>query len=211
MSRSKQRAAPFLPAISVVLTVAAFISLFACSRTPPPDLPPQIATLLQEQKWEEAIPIINHHLLTRPRDIAAHFYRGQCYANLKDPPLAVAEGEFQIALALFRQDAATAPVADMTPKDFELRCCLEIANVYMRSLEAATRLNANPSVLDLLVRNVDSATANAARIAPEDPRVKRLQDFLNNVTQHGRPAPPATTQTRISIYRQARDLLAVMT
>ena len=159
---------------------------------------PQIPTLIQEQKWDEAIPLIKHHLLARPGDAAAHFYLGACYVGLRDPVLAVAEGELKTALTLFRQSDATGPVADMTAKDFELRCYLEIANVYILSIGAAARANANPAALDLIVRNLDDAVTGAVGVAPEDPRVKRLEDFLNHVLNHGKAAPPAKTDAGVS-------------
>ena len=180
------------------LTVCLGLTNCGCRQTPPPELPPQVATLIQEQKWDEAIPLLKHHLLVRPGDAAAHFYLGACYVGLRDPVLAVAEGELKIALTLFRQSGATGPVADMTAKDFELRCYLEIANVYILSIEAAARANANPATLDLIVRNLDAAVADAAGVAPEDPRVKRLEDFLNHVINHGKAAPPAKTDAGVS-------------
>ena len=178
--------------------VCAALVLIACHSAPPPELPPNVAALMQERKWDEALSLINQHLLVSPRDVAAHFYRGQCYASLKDPALAVAEGEFRIALSLFRQAGVTAKVAGMAPKDFELRCCLEIANVYMQSLNTAVRLNASEPVLEQLVRKVESITAEAARIAPDEPRVKRLEDFLVHVMQHRQPGPPSTPQERVA-------------
>jgi len=205
MSRSDRDVASSLPprAIFTAVALAAVsvglsVSFFGCRQTPPSELSPQVATLIQEQKWDEAIALIKHHLLVRPGDVAAHFYLGACYVSLPDPVLAVAEGELKTALTLFRQSGATGPVADMTAKDFELRCHLEIANVYILSIEAAARVNANPAVIDLLVRNLDAAATGAAGVAPEDPRVKRLEDFLNHVIHHRRAAPPAKTEAGIS-------------
>lgn len=174
------------------------VTLVACRHAPPPELSANVAALMQEQKWDEALPLIDQHLLRSPRDVTAHFYRGQCYANLKDPALAVAEGEFRIALSIFRQEGAAVRIADMTPKDFELRCCLEVANVYLKSLNTALRVNASESVLERLVRNVESITVEAARIAPDEPRVKRLQEFLAHVMQQRKPGPLSTPQERIA-------------
>ena len=205
MSRSDRGVASSLSA-RVIFTAAAVaavgvglsVSFFGCRQAPPPELPPQVATLIQEQKWDEAIAPVKHHLLVSPGDAAAHFYLGACYVGLRDPVLAVAEGELKTALTLFRQSGATGPVADMTAKDFELRCYLEMANVYILSIKAVARANANPAALDLIVRNLDDAVTGAAGVAPEDPRVKRLEDFLNNVIHHPRAAPPAKTEAGVS-------------
>jgi len=182
-----------------VLGVAMAVSLCACKREPPPKLSSQDETLVLDQKWEQAIPLLKKHLLASPEDAAAHYYLGACYLNLSDPVLAAAEGEFEVALTLFRRNGMESRIERVTPKDFELRCYLGLANVYIRSLGVAMGLNANMSIVNQMVRNLGAAVSNAESIAPDDPRVKRLQVLLDNLIHRpGLPPPPEGPQSRVS-------------
>ena len=171
----------------------------ACRGEPPSSLPPTVAGLVEEQKWDNAIPILKKHLVACPEDVAAHYYLGACYLNLKDPILPIAEGEFQVALTLFRRNGMASPIGGVTPRDFELRCYLGLSNVYIRSLAVLTSLTSDMSILSPLIHNLGMAVANAASIAPDDPRVKRLQTLVDRLMHQPRtPPPPDESQSRVS-------------
>ncbi len=197
MLRNSQRTAVLSPASLAALVLALCSPFLACRQQPPPELPPEAGVLVGNQKWEEAIPVIKKHLLVRPDDVAAHFYLGQCYLNMPKAALAAAEGEFQIALSLFQGKAVTTQTAGMSPNDFEVRCYLEIADTYIRSLRFASRVNAGVEVMEHLIQSLDSATKGAARIAPEDPRVKRIEEFLDFIQKGRKPEQQQESETRI--------------
>ena len=191
--------APGARLVTAVSSALIVVSICACRGEPPPSLPPTVAALVEQQKWEDAIPILKKHLLVCPEDVAAHYYLGACYLNLRDPILAIAEGEFQVALTLFRRNGMASPIDGVSPRDFELRCHLGLANVYIRSLAVVTTLTSDMSIISPLVHNLGMAVANAASIAPDDPRVERLQTLVDKLMrQPGAPPPAEESQARVS-------------
>jgi len=93
---------------------------------------------------------------------------GACYLNLNDPVLAGREGELKLPY-LFRRNGTASPIDGVSAKDFELRCYLQLANVYVRSLGVAMKLNTNVSIINQTLRNLTAAVSDAQSIAPMIP------------------------------------------
>ena len=147
--------------------------------------------LVKQAQWAGAVPLLKEQLLAHPRDAAAHFYLGRCYLNMKPPVLGAATGEFEAALALFREGGGKSPIPEFADRYFELRCYLEITKVCLRRLEWATSLGASSSAIHRLIRECQKAADDARRVAPDAPEVRQLQDIIDNILHPpAAPSPP---------------------
>lgn len=145
----------------------------------------QAETLCKEAKWEEAIPLLKRHLLLHPRgdgrNAAAHFYLGQCYLFSKEPIWGAAEGEFRVAVDVFKANGKKSPIEDFPDGYFELRCYLEIAKVRLKRLQVITMAGAPPQAVRSLLDECRKAADEARAVDPESPDVKQLDSMLDDL------------------------------
>lgn len=86
--------------------------------------------LCREARWDEARLVLREFLLDNPEHPGAHFYLGRSYLLWQDDfRPAIAEGELQTALALYRENGGTHHIERFSNDYFELICNMESAKV----------------------------------------------------------------------------------
>jgi hypothetical protein len=182
MSESNTRILPRVAAFAFILGAALILTMFWRRQTPAPDMAKkwasQTTAFVDEKKWNDAIPLVKQQLQSHPEDIEAHFRLGQCYLYKDQPAFGIAEGEFKVALQLFHEDGDKTEVAGMSAKDFELQCTMEVANVFVHTIDFIMKTNVRPEILNSLTNDLEIAIGDAKRLAPDDPRIKRVNEFL---------------------------------
>ena len=141
-------------------------------------------------RYDEAIPMLKESLLAEPEDAAAHFYLGSCFrlAGGKNRWLAPAEGEIRTALAIFRRGGGESPIPRFNGTYFELRCHLELANIYLAQLLAMAEVGAQPALLQAQISKIETAVEEARRVAPDNPETLQLEDLLQSARALLQPA-----------------------
>ena len=178
------------------LRVAGCLALFAafsfcgCNRPDTAHLVTQAALLCSQQKWDDAVPLLKGRLLDQPRDVAAHFYLGRCYFLGRMVYPGAAEGEFRMALALFAENGKRSPIKEFSNAYFELRCYLELAKVYLRTLQGAMAMGASGSTMHGIMGKLRDTVARAKRLAPDSEDVKHLERILESITERPQIPPP---------------------
>ncbi|NIA15075.1 MAG: hypothetical protein GWP08_13465 [Nitrospiraceae bacterium] len=185
----------------ITVAAAAVAAQISQWRGPHEDTLQAGAELCRRGRWDEAIPLLNRHLLDHPDDVrrntAAHFFLGQAYLFGSDPYLPVAEGELELALAMFIKNGRKSPIAEFSDTYFELRCHLELAKVHLRALDTAIFYNARQELLRAIYGKCLDEAEKARQVAPDSPDVAQLDEVLRDLalqieTPRRRPAmPPA--------------------
>lgn len=158
--------------------LAAMLCAAGCARTPSGEHLREAGALCKQGQWDEAIPLLKRHLLDCPEDVTAHFLMGRCYLNGHPPCHAVAEGEFLLALKLFKLNGKHTPIAEYSDAYFELRCHLELAKVYLLQLGAARAFGAPPGHIRALISKCRKEAETARRMEPGSDDVKELERLL---------------------------------
>ena len=165
--------------VASCLCGAAFM-LAGCGRSVyDPKLLREAAALGEEQRWDEARPLVKAHLLDHPDDAIAHYYYGLSFLHLARPQLALAEGELLTAQALLSPESSpTEAAANMEYFTFKGVLHQKTALVYMRAFrEAMHRDVPFEYAQDLLVK----AAAQVDLGLKSDPKshaLKEYRDFL---------------------------------
>lgn len=192
-----------LVACLVTATAAAVAAQIARWHRPHVDTLRVGAELCRHGRWDEAIPLLNRHLLDFPNDAhrnaAAHFFLGQAYLFGSDPYLPVAQGELELALAMFTQNGRKSPIEEFSDTYFELRCHLELAKVHLSTLSVAISLRAPQWMLRAALDKCRDEAEKARRVAPDSSDVaqldRMLRDFAKQIEeprlQPAKPAMPA--------------------
>lgn len=136
--------------------------------------------------WRAAEVSLRRYLLEHPQDPAGHFYLGRCYLNGGGFFPDAAEGEFRLAITLFKEQGGKSPIPEYSDQYFELRCHLEIAKVYMRLLNDPRVWAQGPPAMQRAYAGFQQAADDARAIDPESPDVKQLDELVRGM----KPSPP---------------------
>jgi hypothetical protein len=162
------------------------IMLSGCGRSPQYDPAPlrQAAALGDEQRWDDARPLIKAHLLKFPEDAAGHYFYGLSYLHLAEPELTIAEGELLTALALLRpEDPHIQAATGMDYATFKGSLHQKTAMVYMRAFREAIRLNIPMELTRDLLTKAMEQTELGLDSNPTSHLLKEYKDFLEETLQ----------------------------
>jgi len=179
------------------LLLVACMLLAGCGEEPyDPSLLREAATIGEQQRWEEARPLIKAHLLRYPNDAMGHYYYGLSFLHLRDPQLTLAEGELLTAQALLSQDETqTEAAAEMEYFTFKGVLHQKTAMVYMRAFREALRLNAPLEYGHELLLKAASQVDLGLKSNPKSDLLKQYRDFLQE-TLKGSPLGMPEVMTR---------------
>lgn len=151
-----------------------------------------------DQKWDLARTALIGVLREEPRHAGAHFYLGRAYLLGNDFRPAIAEGEFLIALNLFRVQGRVSPIKRFEPKYFELMCYVEAAKSSLIRIESALQAGADTRAVQILFSNCAFYAERARKIAPnaaEAGELNAIVDLLRPRFKGVIPAPADETFT----------------
>ena len=178
-----------LPLLFLVVTTS-------CRHEEPPlALAQEASEHLARQQWQAAEPLLKRYLLHYPYDAAAHFYLGHCYLMANPPWPTVAQGELELALAIFsRRDNRKSPISNYSADDFEVLCYVGIARAhltYARHFEDATSHPEQAYFVEMARRALEKARA----INPDAAEIVDVENQLRQIQQpprHPRIEVPST-------------------
>lgn len=156
----------------------------------------QAAELGQNQRWDEARPLIKEHLLAHPDDPVGHFYYGLSFLHQKRPFLMVAEGELLTAQHLLDSEERFRPEAtDMDYETFRGVLHQKTALVYMRAFHDSIELDVPYDYTRQLLLKASAQVELGLKSDPDSPHLKEYGEFLRE-TLHGTPeqTPDIVTQ-----------------
>lgn len=179
------------------LLVGLAVLLSGCGPTPYDGTPlKQAAELGQDQRWDEARPLIKKHLLLHPEDPVAHFYYGLSFLHQKNPYLMLAEGELLTAQRLLDNKARFRPEAtDMDFEKFKGVLHQKTALVYMRAFHDTIELDVPYDYTRQLLLKASAQVDLGLRSDPDSPHLKEYGKFLEE-TLSGTPAHAPDIVTR---------------
>jgi len=143
-----------------------------------------------EQRWDEARPLIQAHLLKYPDDPLAHYYYGLSFLHLASPQLTLAEGELLTAQSLLSQNQALPEGALEEELDvFMGKLYQKTALVYIRAFrEAIIRDVPYEYSRDLLKK----ALAQTELGLKANPAYHPLQEYLDFLKETLKNTPERT-------------------
>ncbi len=135
-----------------------------------------------EKKFEAAVPLLRDYLGHYPRNPAAHFLLGKCFANRTPAEYTRAKGEFDMACFLYEAgDYAGVPDATATPESFLAEIHYETSQVLLRIvIEAQNDGIAAPATLNILNAALKHAN-EGLRLNPEFTALANLKSTLEKV------------------------------
>lgn len=171
-----------------VLLVASALLLGGC---PPPaydsSLLQQAAALGKEQRWLDARPLIQRHLLEHPQDPLAHFYYGLSFLHLGEPQLTLAEGELLTAQALIERGEPVAEgIFDGDEQKFMGELYQKTALVYIRAFREALVRDVPYEYTRVLLKKALAQTELGLKAYPDSHGLKEYETTLNEYL-HGTP------------------------
>ena len=134
-----------------MMLLAGTLFLCACSGPESPEEPVDLFAqgefLCREARWGEARDVLRAFLVEHPEHAGAHFYLGRSYLLWEeDFRPAIAEGELQTALALYRESGEHH--IERFPDDyFVLICDIESAKVTIKQFALLQQLRFPPQTL----------------------------------------------------------------
>lgn len=185
-------------AASVTALAAAALLLAGCA--PPaydPTLLAQAAQLGEkEQRWDEARPMIQAHLLKHPDDPVAHYYYGLSFLHRKDAQLTLAEGELLTAQGLLERNGDIPDgLLGKDPVVFKGEVYQKTALVYMRAYYESFRFNVPPEAQRDLLKRAITQTEIGLKADPDSIQMKDYQEALKGLL-NGAPEGTPDIMTR---------------
>jgi hypothetical protein len=182
-----------------VAALAAAASLLAGCAPPAYDaaLLAQAAQLGEkEQRWDEARPMIQAHLLKHPDDPVAHYYYGLSFLHRKDALLTLAEGELLTAQALLERNGDIPDgLLGKDPIVFKGEVYQKTALVYMRAYYESFRFNVPPEAQRDLLKKAIAQTEVGLKAHPDSIQMKDYQEALKGLL-NGMPEGTPDIMTR---------------
>lgn len=171
-------------AVSVTALAAAASLLTGCA--PPAYDPALLAQAAQlgekEQRWDEARPLIQAHLLKHPEDPVAHYYYGLSFLHRKDAQLTLAEGELLTAQALLERNGDIPDgLLGKDPMVFKGEVYQKTALVYMRAYYESFRFNVPPEAQRDLLKKAIAQTEIGLKANPESIHMKDYHEALKGL------------------------------
>jgi len=150
--------------------------------------------LCLEQRWREAMDVLQLYLLGYPDDAGAHYYLGRCYLAMDDDWVGLARSRFEQALGLFYAHGKKSPIDRFDDQYFEMICNIDMAKVDLAQMDRLLEAGASPRLLEQVMAQCLSAAQRARSVAPDRPEVMQLEEILRQLGPLAptRPAgPPA--------------------
>jgi len=83
-----------------------------CSARPSPEVLVEAWELGEQNRWQEAVPLLKSWLIANPESVAGHFFYGQAYLHVRHPRFALAIGQIRLARSLAE---AQGGIGDLSP------------------------------------------------------------------------------------------------
>jgi len=165
------------------VTALAAVALLLAGCAPPaydPTLLQQAAELGEkEQKWDEARPMIQEHLLKHPEDPVGHYYYGLSFLHLQFPQLTLAEGELLTAQGLLERNGdIPAGLLGKDPIVFKGEVYQKTALVYMRAYYESTRFKVPAEAQRDLLKKAIAQTETGLKANPDSVHMKDYHQAL---------------------------------
>jgi len=136
----------------------------------------------KEQRWDEARPMIQEHLLKHPEDPVAHYYYGLSFLHRKDALLTLAEGELLTAQALLERNGDIPDgLLGKDPIVFKGEVYQKTALVYMRAYYESFRFNVPPEAQRDLLKKAIAQTEIGLKAHPDSVQLKDYQEALKGL------------------------------
>lgn len=133
----------------------------------------------KEQRWDEARPMIQAHLLKHPEDPVAHYYYGLTFLHRQDAQLTLAEGELLTAQALLERNGDIPEgLLGKDPIVFKGEVYQKTALVYMRAYYESFRFNLPPEAQRDLLRKAIAQTETGLKANPDSVHMKDYHQAL---------------------------------
>jgi len=172
--------------LGAIMTLAAGLSGCA-TKEPDMSLFERAEQLCLDQKWAEAQPVLREFLLQSPHHAGAHFYLGRAYLLGPDFRPAVAEGELQLALRLYKESGKESPIERFGDEYFEIICNLESMKVLLKAIamesEQMMLVGLPPGIRRELVTRMRNYVDRAEAVNPEFEDVVNAKRILRSIEQ----------------------------
>jgi len=172
---------------------AACVLALGCGPEPMPYTCADAERLCQEERFDEAIALLNRHLCDHPGDPDAHLLLGRCYLAYDPGFLVFGEGEYETALALFKEQREKGSVLHPIPADFEYACYVGLAEAQHLRIQTLRLYDAPETAVQQALVDCADSIEHAKAIAPDSEEVKRLESRLNDL-QRQVPIDPEQRQ-----------------
>lgn len=139
----------------------------------------QCLSLYKEARFEEATVAFKNYLQDHPDSPGGHWYLGRLTHFLHGPMILAAEGEFDMALALYKRTGSQDAFGDNDY--FEIISYLEKAKVYLARLQYLEEELPLRSAMRSLFEQCWEMHDAAARVDPQHADVLWLEDILNDI------------------------------
>ncbi len=167
---------------------------------PPPAYDPALlieaSAIGNQQRWPEARPLIQQHLLKYPEDPLGHFYYGLSFLHLGQPQLTLAEGELLTAQALIERGKPVAQgVFEGDHEKFMGELYQKTALVYIRAFREALLRDVPYEYCRELLKKAMAQTELGLAAYPDSLGLKDYAKTLNEFL-HGTPERTPDIMTR---------------
>ncbi len=184
-------------ALPLLMVACAALLLGGC---PPPAYDPALlieaSAIGNQQRWPEARPLIQQHLLKYPEDPMGHFYYGLSFLHLGQPQLTLAEGELLTAQALIeRGQPVPEGVFDGDLQKFMGELYQKTALVYIRAFREALVRDVPYEYSRVLLKKALAQTELGLEVYPDSLGLKDYAKTLNEYL-HGTPERTPDIMTR---------------
>lgn len=184
-------------ALPLLMVACAALLLGGC---PPPAYNPALlieaSAIGNQQRWPEARPLIQQHLLKYPEDPMGHFYYGLSFLHLGQPQLTLAEGELLTAQALIeRGQPVPEGVFDGDLQRFMGELYQKTALVYIRAFREALVREVPYEYSRVLLKKALAQTELGLEAYPDSLGLKDYAKTLNEYL-HGTPERTPDIMTR---------------
>ncbi len=161
-----------------------------------PALLVEASAIGNQQRWPEARPLIQQHLLKYPEDPLGHFYYGLSFLHLAEPQLTLAEGELLTAQALIeRGQPVPDGVFDGDLQKFMGELYQKTALVYIRAFREALVRDVPYEYSRVLLKKALAQTELGLEAYPDSLGLKDYAKTLNEYL-HGTPERTPDIMTR---------------
>lgn len=193
---------------NLLLGAVCLTGLTACSPRPiaGEDVLIEGETQLRDMEWENARVTLRRFLLDRPEHAGGHFYLGRAYLFAEDFRPAIAEGELQTALALFKRQGGRSPIPRFDDRYFELICNIESAKVCVLQIAEVRDRGLPMGPMKGVARRARDYVEAARAVIPEsedvaayDELVAQIERALGLPAEAPAPVPPVNETATLPV------------
>jgi len=192
MSRNKD------PRLVLAVALAAAVTGTACRQPPGEEVLVQAETLIRNQEYDRAVPLVKEFLCHYPDHSGAHYYLGRCYRDSTESYwLELSLGEINTALHFFYRDGKRSTIKRFKDEYFEMICHVDVAKIRLKQAMYLVENNGDPRVIGGILDEADSALERARRAKPGAAEIPPGQESIDELRRLLRtPDRPGNSRNR---------------